>query len=105
MQKYRLLWVVVLTCLAFLFLPSPAYAYIDPGTTGSIFAMLAPFIAIFLALLGFLIRPFRRFFASMFTRLRRGPTTESPASDEQTVSGNSTNDDNSRGNTIEDPKS
>jgi len=104
MQKHKLLWVVVLTCLLFLFLPHPAHAYIDPGTTGSIFAMLAPFIAIFLAFLGFMIRPFRRFFASIITKLRRGSTAESLTSKEQPAPSDLPDDKNSRGNTIEDPK-
>ncbi len=75
-----------------LLLPRPAYAYIDPGTTGSIFAMLAPFIAIFLAFLGFLIRPFRRFFSSIVARLRGNPGAESPADSEQPESDEPSND-------------
>ncbi|MFC1980590.1 hypothetical protein ACFLVS_07145, partial [Chloroflexota bacterium] len=92
MQKQGLLWIVVLVVVFFLSFPCPAYAYMDPGTTGSIFAMFAPFIAIFLAFLGFLIRPFRRFIASTFTRLRRGHRAKSLASSEQPVLGDSPDD-------------
>ena len=84
MKIRRLLSVIVLVIALLILLPHPAYAYIDPGTTGSIFAMLTPFIAIFLAFIGFLIRPFRRFFTSMFSKLRNGSEAESPASNEIT---------------------
>lgn len=70
MHKNRLIWTVILSVSLSLSFTYPVYAYIDPGTTGSIFAMLAPFIAILLAFLGFLIRPFRMFFISLFYRLR-----------------------------------
>ena len=86
MQKHKLLWIVALAVVSLLLFPRPAYAYIDPGTTGSIFAILAPFIAIFLAFLGFLIRPFRRFFTSIVAKLRGKPEAKSLASNEQPVS-------------------
>ena len=95
MKKHRLLWMVVLAIALILLLPRPAYAYIDPGTTGSIFAMLAPFIAIFLAFLGFLIRPIRRFFVSLVAKLRGSPGTGSLASNEQPVSGKPPEDEKS----------
>ena len=79
MRKHRLLWIVVLTAVLLLLLPHPAYAYIDPGTSGSIFALLAPFVAIFLAFLGFMIRPFRRLVASIVAKLRGGSRASSPA--------------------------
>jgi len=104
MQKRRLLWIVVLTAAILVLIPHPAYAYIDPGTTGSIFAMLAPFIAIFLAFLGFLIRPFKRFFASMVARLQGSPGAESVASNEQPASGGSPDDERSREDSSEDLK-
>jgi hypothetical protein len=87
MQKRKLLWIVALAVVFPLLFPRPAYAYIDPGTTGSIFAILAPFIAILLAFLGFLIRPFRRFFVSIIARLRGNPEAKSLASSEPPVSG------------------
>ena len=96
MPRRRLLWIVVLAVLLSLSITHPAYAYIDPGTTGSIFAMLAPFIAIFLAFLGFLIRPIRVFFISIFTRLRGKPGDESSASEEQPESIDTTDEEESR---------
>lgn len=85
MQKYRLSWLVVLSLVVLLSFPRPVYAYMDPGTTGSIFAMLAPFFAIFLTFLGFLIRPFRRFFASIPTKLRGGTKAKSLTGKQQPV--------------------
>jgi len=101
MKKSRLLWIVVLSVLLSLSHTRPVYAYIDPGTTGSIFAMLAPFFAIFLAFLGFLIRPFRMFFISLFGKLRGNMEAESPASEEQLKSDASSNDEESRKNISE----
>jgi hypothetical protein len=86
MQKRKLLWIVALAVVFPLLFPHPAYAYIDPGTTGSIFAILAPFIALLLAFLGFLFRPFRRFFTSIIAKMRGNPGVESPTSNEPPVS-------------------
>jgi len=105
MRKTRLLWTVILSVVLSLSVTHPVYAYIDPGTTGSIFAMLAPFIAIFLAFLAFLIRPFRVFFISLFARLRGKLGTESQASEEKPESVDSPNDEESRKSTSEDSKS
>ena len=95
MRKNRLLWIAVIAVLFSLLIPRPAYAYIDPGTTSSIFAMLAPFVVLILAFLGFLIRPFRRFFSSLFTKLRGSSGAESIASDEQSVSDEPSDDEKS----------
>ena len=95
MRKHRLLWIAALAVALLFSLARPAYAYIDPGTTGSVLAMIAPFIAVFLAFLGFLIRPFRRFFSSMFAKLRGNSGAESIASDEQSVSDEPSDDEKS----------
>lgn len=95
MKKSNLLWVAVLSVVISLSLARPAYAYIDPGTTGSIFGMVAPFIAIALAILGFMIRPFRVFFANLINRFRGNPEGESPASDEQEEPAESPDDEES----------
>ena len=105
MGKRRLLWTVVLAIVLLLFLAHPAYAYFDPGTTGTIFSMFAPFIAIILAFLGFLIRPFRRFVASIVAKLRGTPRAESLPSNDQPALGDSPDDDRSGDNTNEDPGS
>ena len=75
MRKRRLLMMVVLAVVLSLLFPHPTYAYIDPGTTGSAFAMLEPFTVVALAFLGFLIRPFRVFIASWAARLRQSHGT------------------------------
>ena len=103
MRKHRLLWIAALAVALLLSLARPAYAYIDPGTTGSVLAMIAPFIAVFLAFLGFLIRPFRRFFSSIFAKLRRSEA-ELLASKEQPSSGGSPDDEKSREDSGEDLK-
>jgi len=105
MRKHRLLWIAVLAAVLLLSIPRPAYAYMDPGTTGSVFSMLAPFIAIFLAFVGFLIRPFSRFVASIVARVRGGRRVESIANNEQPLSGEPTDDEKSGENTSEDLKS
>ncbi len=86
MQKQNVAVMALLVLVLLLLFPRPAYAYMDPGTTGSVFAMLAPFIAIFLAFLGFLIRPFRRFIVSILAKLRGHSTAQPLRDDEQPVS-------------------
>ena len=105
MQERRLLWVVILSVTLFLSVSRPAYAYMDPGTTGSIFGMLAPFITIFLVFVGFLIRPFRRFFTSIVARVRGSRRVESIATNEQPLSDEPTGEEKSRENANEDLKS
>lgn len=95
MRKHRLLWIAALAVALLFSLARPAHAYIDPGTTGSALAMLAPFIAVFLAFLGFLIRPFRRFFSSMSTKLRGNSGAESITSDEQSAADEPSDDEKS----------
>jgi hypothetical protein len=105
MKKRRLVETVVPVILLSIVFPRFAYAYMDPGTTGSIFALFAPFFAIFLAFLGFLIRPVRRFFMSIFAKLRMGAKTESLVSDERPVSDFTSDDESSGKETIEDSES
>ena len=82
MRKCSLLGVAALVTLSLLSIPRPAYAYLDPGTTGSIFAFLGPFIALFLGFLAFMFRPIRSFFASLGTKLRGGSKAETSEADE-----------------------
>jgi len=37
-----------------------AYGYIDPGTTSSMFALLAPLVSVFALFLGYALWPFRK---------------------------------------------
>lgn len=54
--------------LMFVLVPRWAYAYIDPGTTQSLFAVLAPLIAIFGLFVGYLLWPFRKVLGGLFGR-------------------------------------
>ncbi|MBI5183613.1 MAG: hypothetical protein HY999_04555 [Nitrospinae bacterium] len=48
-----------------------AHGYIDPGTTSSIFAILAPLFSMIILFLGFLFRPIKRFFILLINTFRR----------------------------------
>ena len=104
MQKHNVAVMALLVLVLLLLFPRPVYAYMDPGTTGSVFAMLAPFIAIFLAFLGFLIRPFRRFIVSILAKLRGHSTDQPLRDDEQPVSGYAPDRQTSGEDTVEDPE-
>ncbi len=54
----------------------PALAYIDPGTTQSLFAILAPVIALFGAFLGYVLWPFRYMVLRIF---RKQKPSEEPS--------------------------
>jgi hypothetical protein len=61
-----------MTIIASFVFTGSAQAYIDPGTTqavGSIWPMIAPVIAVVLAVVGFMFRPVRVFFMSMLYKL------------------------------------
>ena len=91
----RLLLIAGLTCLAFLCFPRFVFAYMDPGSMGSFFSVLAPFIAIVLGALAFLVRPIKGFFVSAFRKLRRSSQNKTPVTDEQSSLGDLADDDNS----------
>ena len=80
MKRDRLAKMVLLITGVLLLFPSPVYAYMDPGTTGSIFSMLAPFIAVIIGVIGFLLLPFRRSFKAILTRIL-GESEDEPAAD------------------------
>jgi CBS domain containing-hemolysin-like protein len=108
MRKRRLFGMLVLVLALSLSAPKPVYAYIDAGTTGSALAMLAPFIALFMVFLGFLTRPFRRFFRSILAMLRGKQEAEHFTDSEQSVSDCSPDDEKSMedtGGAIEEPQS
>lgn len=69
MAAKRRLARVALAVLAVLLVPRAALAYIDPGTTSSLFALLGPLLAIGGAFLGYLLWPFRK---ALFGVFRRG---------------------------------
>ena len=80
MKKDRLVKMVLLIAGVLLLFPLPVYAYMDPGTTGSIFSMLAPLLAVIVGVIGFLLLPFRRFFKAILTRIF-GESEDEPAAD------------------------
>ena len=43
-----------------IFVPHPAYAYLDPGTSGSLFSFFPQFLTIIAVIFGFLVRPFKK---------------------------------------------
>jgi len=64
----------------------------DPGTagsvlSGSVWAVIAPFIAMGIAFLGLMIRPVRMFFASLISKLLGGSRAEPSDADEQPAPG------------------
>ena len=91
MRNWKLLWISVMALLAAGFPSHAAHAYMDPGTTGtffgSIWGMLAPFFALCLVFLGFLIRPVRMFVASAIAKLLGRSTAEPVETDEQPAPG------------------
>ena len=64
-------------------------------------SLISSLVAVFLAFLGFLIRPFRVFFISLFAKLRGNREAESEISKEQPESGTPVDDEESRQNTSE----
>jgi hypothetical protein len=69
MSKYWKLSILIIILILLLF-SYKSYGYIDPGTTSAIFGILAPLLSILLIILGFLIRPFRRFFRFVIDKFR-----------------------------------
>lgn len=65
MKPLRTLTVLLILVLL---VPKAAYAYIDPGTTQSLFAILAPLLAIFGVFLGYMLWPFRTALSALFGR-------------------------------------
>lgn len=50
---------------------APAWAYIDPGTGGYVYSMLAPMLAMAGAALAFLFRPVRALFGKLFSIFKK----------------------------------
>ncbi len=100
MRQHMLLRILALTILVTLFVPYPAHAYIDipaaaAGSSGAIWAVIAPFVAMGVAFLGLMIRPVRMFFRSLIGKLLGWSGTGSIAADEQAASGYSPEGDGS----------
>ena len=74
---------VVVALAAVLLAPRAAYAYIDPGTTSSLFALLGPRLAIFGAFVGYLLWPFRKVVLGIFRRGKPADDAPEPAAEPQ----------------------
>ncbi len=53
--------------------PQPAWAYIDPGTSGFIFSVLGPIIAAVIGFLAIFFRPILTFFSKIYTKAKENP--------------------------------
>jgi len=104
MSKLRLFVIVILVIASSLLYPRPAYAYMDPGVTMPIFAILAPIFAMALAALAFMVRPFRRFIMSGINKLRGHPGDEDAETSEQPTADDQEGEGVSRDNADEDAK-
>ncbi len=62
--------------LMILSVPRPAFAYLDPNTTSSLFSVLAPVIALFGVFLGYLVWPFRYVLTGIFCKKKSDPEPE-----------------------------
>ena len=95
---------MILAIAASLLYPRSAYAYMDPGVTMPIFAILAPVFAMALAALAFMVRPFRRFIMSAINKLRGRPEDEEAGTSEQPTADDQEGGGVSRDNADEDAK-
>ena len=64
---------LVVSCLCFLFVATPAYAYIDPNAAGLISQIITPLLVAAAAGFTFFRKQVGEVFSSIFRRLRRGP--------------------------------
>ena len=79
MTRTRLSMPLVLAGFTLYFLSRPAYGYIDPGTTGSLFGILAPLLSLLAVFIGFVLWPFRKVLTGLFAKKTSKPDdTESP---------------------------
>ncbi len=62
--------------LMVLLVPRPAFAYLDPNTTSSLFSVLAPVIALFGVFLGYLVWPFRYILTGIFSKKKTDAVPE-----------------------------
>ena len=76
MKHRRRVCCCVLAALGMLVAPRLALAYIDPGTTQSIFTFLAPVLALLGAFVGYMLWPFRYAIFRFFRK--RKPPEDSP---------------------------
>ncbi len=65
----RAILLVIVMILAW---PISAWAYIDPGTGGYVYSMVAPLLALAAGGVAFVFRPVRRLFGQLFSWLKPG---------------------------------
>ena len=63
--------VILLVVIGIVLSSHTAYGYIDPGTTSSIFAILAPLFSMLIVFLGFFFRPVKKFFMFLINTFKR----------------------------------
>jgi len=64
-------------------MPGAVLAYVDPGTTTSLFALIAPLLALFGVFFGFLLWPFRRAFSALFGKKKPNEDAAGPEHEEK----------------------
>jgi len=67
---------VLLAVSALSVMSGKALAYIDPGTTGSLFGLLAPLFSLLAVFAGFLLWPFRKAFRAWFGKSDKTSATD-----------------------------
>ena len=73
---------LIFMVLAVLLAAGPAWAYIDPGTGGYVYSMVAPMLAMAGAALAFLFRPVRALFGRFFGLFRKNKPLPTDTEDE-----------------------
>lgn len=71
MSGYCRFKMVVFVVIGLVLSSHTAYGYIDPGTTSSIFSILAPLFSMLIVFLGFFFRPVKRFFIFLINAIRK----------------------------------
>ncbi|HPD16614.1 MAG TPA: hypothetical protein PLE19_16795 [Planctomycetota bacterium] len=73
---------IAIALLGMLLAPRAAEAYIDPGTTQSLFTFLAPVFALLGVFLGYVLWPFRYAIFHLFRKAKPPSDAPPPASEE-----------------------
>ena len=74
---------LILATAAVLLWVQPAWAYLDPGTGGYVYSMMAPLLAMAGAALAFLFRPVRAVFGRIFGIFRKNKPDSTEMGDDQ----------------------
>ena len=74
--------IIILAIGSVFVVAQPAWAYIDPGTGGYVYSMIAPMLAMAGAALAFLFRPVRSFFGRIFGLFKKDKPMSTDREDE-----------------------